>query len=74
MNTRNIPLFYGRSKDIPKLSPFASWPSVLLSLSGSKYPYLEQISMVPKMFDLMEFDCIWVCKRRIMGIYMDLGM
>ena len=28
-----------------------------LTLSGSNYPYLERISMVPKMFELSRFDC-----------------
>ena len=28
-----------------------------LTLSGSSYPYLEQISMVPKMFEPLKFDC-----------------
>ena len=34
------------------LPDLASW----LTLSGSNYPYLEQISMVPKMFELLSFD------------------
>ena len=25
--------------------------AILLSVSGSNYPYLEQVSMVPKMFE-----------------------
>ena len=29
-----------------------------LTLCGSNYPYLEQISMVPKVFELLRFDCI----------------
>ena len=29
-----------------------------LTLSGSNYPCLEQISMVPKMFEPLRFDCI----------------
>ena len=31
-----------------------------LTLSGSNYPCLEWISMVPKMFEPLRFDCIWV--------------
>ena len=34
-------------------SDLALW----LTLSGSNYPYLEQISMVPKMFEPLKFDC-----------------
>ena len=34
------------------LSGLASW----FTLSGSNYPYLEQISMVPKIFEPLEFD------------------
>ena len=29
-----------------------------LTLSGSNYPYLEQFSMVPKLFEPLKFDCI----------------
>ena len=29
-----------------------------LTLSGSNYPCLEQISIVPKMFEPLKFDCI----------------
>ena len=34
-------------------SDLALW----LTLSGSNYPCLEQISMVPKMFEPLKFDC-----------------
>ena len=38
----------------PHLPPdLALW----LTLSGSNYPCLEQISMVPKMFEPLKFDC-----------------
>ena len=30
-----------------------------LTLSGSNYPYLKQVSMVPKMFEPLKFDCIY---------------
>ena len=30
----------------------------MINFSGSNYLFLEQISMVPKMFVLMRFDCI----------------
>ena len=31
-----------------------------LTLSGSNYPCLERISMVPKMFEPLRFDCILI--------------
>ena len=34
---------------LPDLAPW-------LTLKGSNYPYLEQISMVPKMFEALQFD------------------
>ena len=33
-----------------------------LTLSGSNYPCLERISMVPKMFEPLRFDCKWLVK------------
>ena len=38
-----------------------------LILSGSNYPYLEQISMVPKTFKPLRFHCIW--KYRLIFTY-----
>ena len=32
-------------------------PTPWLNLTGSNYPSLEQISMVPKMFEPLKFDC-----------------
>ena len=45
-------------KDFPELSLFASWTGAMITLSGSNYPCLKQISMVPKMFEPLRFDCI----------------
>ena len=45
-------------KKIPKLSLFASWLGIMITLSGSNYPGLEQFSMVLKMFEQLKFDCI----------------
>ena len=45
-------------KYFPKLSLFASWTGAMITLSGSNYPCLEQISMVPKMFEPLRFNCI----------------
>ena len=35
-----------------------------LTLSGSNYPCLERISMVPKMFEPLRSDCIWLAPNR----------
>ena len=56
MSTLSITLFYRRSKISPYIIPICLW----LTLSGSNYPYLEQMSMVPKMFEPLRFDCIWI--------------
>ena len=42
-------------KGIPKLSPFAIWTDAIIS--SSYYLRLELISMVPKMFDPLKFNC-----------------
>ena len=60
MSTLNIPFLYRRWKRFPLnyrhlLPGLASW----LTLSGSNYPCLEQISMVPKMFEPLKFDCMY---------------
>ena len=56
-STLNIPLLHRNKKDLPKLSPFASWPAPWLTHSGSNYPCPEQISVVPKMFEPLRFNC-----------------
>ena len=53
MDMINIPLFYRKLKRHPLIIPIC-----LLTFSGSNYSCLEQISMVPKMFDPFKFDCI----------------
>ena len=58
MNTLNIPLFCRRSKRHPYYFYLSPNLAQLLTLSGSNYPYLEQIFMVPKMFEPLRFDCI----------------
>ena len=59
MSTLDIPSFYRRSKRHPYIIPICllTWHYDSLTLSGSKYPYLEHISMVPKMFEPLRFDC-----------------
>ena len=44
-------------KDCPKDRCLRPDLVPLLNLSGSNYPYLEQIFMVPKMFEPLKFDC-----------------
>ena len=44
-------------KDFPKLSLFTFCTGAMITLSGSNYPCLERISMVPKMFEPLRFDC-----------------
>ena len=39
-------------------SHLPSYLALWLTLSGSNYPCLEQISTVPKMFEPLKFDCI----------------
>ena len=36
-----------------------------LTLSGSNYPCLERISMVPKMFESLRFDCNMQCNTAL---------
>ena len=51
-------------------SDLALW----LTLSGSSYPCLEQISMVPKMFEPLKFDCIlpsWELNLRLLVLQSD---
>ena len=41
----------------------------MINLSGSNNPYLEQISMVPKMFEPLKFDC----KQILKGMTFDIN-
>ena len=51
MSTPNIQLLWRKYRYLlPDLAPW-------LTLSGSNYPCLEQLSMVPKMFQPLKFDC-----------------
>ena len=63
MSTHNIQSLCSKSKDFPKLSLFASWTGAMNTLSGSNYPCLERISMVPKMFEPLRFDCNFPVRR-----------
>ena len=60
MSTLNIPLSHRRSKRHPLYQPRLS-PILTLSLtlSGSIYPYSEQMSMVPKIFEALRFECMF---------------
>ena len=44
-------------KDIPKLYLFAFCRGVMINPQWLELPYLEQIYMVPKMFELLRFEC-----------------
>ena len=63
MSTFNMPLFYWRSKaslNHPILPPdLALW----LTRRGLNYPCLELISMVPKMFKSLKFNCIYLKEK-----------
>ena len=48
------------------LSELVPW----LTLSGSNYPCLERISMVPKMFEPLRFDCIVMYRRTPVSVYL----
>ena len=54
MRTHNIPSYENR-KDIPIIP---SDLALLSILTGSNYPCLELIFMVPKVFEPLKFDCI----------------
>ena len=56
MATLAISLFIEGQKDLLKWSPDLA---LLLTLSGSNYLCLEQISIAPKMFELLKFDCTY---------------
>ena len=56
MRTQNI-LSHENGKDI-HIRP--SDLALLSSLNGSNYPCLELIFMVPKAFEPLKFDCIYV--------------
>ena len=44
-----------------------------LVLSGSNYSCLERISMVPKMFEQLRFDCIWILYENMSDPYFFLS-
>ena len=53
----NIPLFY-RSKRYTYIFPNCLITSLYLALSGLNYPCLEQMPMIPQMFEPLRFDCV----------------
>ena len=61
MSTLNIQLLCRKLKKI-SLNYRVLLPALVsrLTLSGSNYPYLEQISTVPKMFEPLKFDCKYI--------------
>ena len=60
MSTLNTQFFRRRSIDFPELATFASRPGAMSNLHWLElhmYPWLEQFSMVPKVFEPLKFDC-----------------
>ena len=58
MRTHNILHVKGNRKDIPVMpSDLALW----FTLTSSNFPYLEHISMVPKVLEPLKFYCIFMC-------------
>ena len=49
--------FIEERKDIPKLSPFASWPDAMINPRRFELP-MSRILLVPKMIELLKFGCV----------------
>ena len=58
MRTLTLPFLYRRSKTSLNYNYLPPDLALWLTLSGSNYPCLEQIYMVPIMFELLRSDCI----------------
>ena len=57
MRTHNIPPCYRKIKEILIVPPDLA---LLSTLIGSNCPCLELIFMVPKVFEPLKFDCIFI--------------
>ena len=57
MRTHNILPCYRKIKEILIMRPDLA---LLPTLIGSNYSCLELIFMVPKVFEPLKFDCIWL--------------
>ena len=55
MRTHSMPPCYRKIKEVLIMPPDLA---LLSTLTGSNYPCLELIFMVPKMFESLKFDCI----------------
>ena len=64
MRTHSIPPFYRKIKDILILPPDLA---LLSTLTGSSYPCLELISMVPTVLEPLKFDC----RMSFLGVFVD---
>ena len=62
MRTHNIPPCYRKIKEILIMPPDLA---LLSTLIGSKYPCLELIFMVPKVFEPLKFYCISLRKSEV---------
>ena len=61
MRPHNIPPCYRKIKEVLIMSPDLA---LLSTLIGLKYPCLELILMVPKMFEPFKFECIYEIRRK----------
>ena len=61
MRTYSIPPCYRKTKEILIIPPDLA---LLSTLIGSNYPCLEQVFMVPKVFEPLKFDCICLIRAR----------
>ena len=55
-----IPLLGRRSIDFQELAIFFPDLAPRLTFIGLNFPWLEQFSMVPKVFEPLKFDCTWI--------------
>ena len=58
MNTQHTYMLKTNRKDIPIMAPNLAL-CLTLTLISSKYSYFEHISIVPKVFEPLKFDCIY---------------
>ena len=75
MRTHDIPSCYRKSKRFLLLMLIIPPDLALLStLIGSNYPCLELISMVPKVFEPLKFDCIWMVGAGLLSVSWPIGI
>ena len=73
MSTLNIPLFHRRSKKTSLKYPHLPADLVLiLTLNDSNYTCLEQIFMVPQMFEPFKLNCTCMSTYKINDLFLIL--